>query len=419
LKRRLVSFFQELAPNFSAAQKPMKIAYFDCFSGISGDMTLGAIVDCGVELGALETELRRLKLPDWKISAEKVKRGAIFATKVNVETHEHHHHRGLTVILKMIEEAKLAPRVTERATQIFRRLGETEAKVHQIDVEKVHFHEVGAVDAIVDIVGTAIGFELLGIDEFACSSLDVGAGQVKAAHGIMPVPAPATAELLRGAPTYSSGIAKELVTPTGAAIATTLATRFGEMPPIHLQSIGYGAGSADIAERPNVLRLLVGDAVGMEKGERWDAPISVIEANLDDMNPQLYGYFVDRALEAGALDVFSTPVQMKKNRPGILVTLLCDSAAQTKLIDLVFRETTTIGVRTYDVRRRTLERELVPVETPLGEVRMKISRLNGTMLNAVPEYEDCRKIAAERGIPLKEVLTLANFHYQKGRENHK
>ena len=397
----------------------MRIAYFDCFSGISGDMTLGALVDCGVDLLALETELRRLNLPNWKISAERVKRGAIFATQVKVEAAETHHHRGLTEILRLIAQANLAPRITDRATRIFRRLGEAEAKVHQIDVEKVHFHEVGAVDAIIDIVGAAIGFELLGIDEFACSSLDVGAGNVKTAHGILPVPAPATAELLRGSPTYSSGIAKELVTPTGAAIATTLATKFGEMPPINLKSIGYGAGSADLAERPNVLRLLVGDAVGMEKGERWDAPITVIEANLDDLNPQIYGYFVERALAAGALDVFSTPVQMKKNRPGILVTLMCESASVNKLIDLIFRETTTIGVRTHEVRRRTLEREIVPVETPLGEVRMKVSRMNDTMLNATPEYEDCRQIAAQKGVPLKQVIALANFHYQILREAQK
>jgi pyridinium-3,5-bisthiocarboxylic acid mononucleotide nickel chelatase len=397
----------------------MKIAYFDCFSGISGDMTLGALVDAGVELSALEGELRRLKLSDWKMSAEKVTRGAIFAARVKVEAVEHHHHRGLTDILHTIEQASLAPRITDRASRIFRRLGEAEAKVHQIDVEKVHFHEVGAVDSIIDIVGAAIGFELLGVDEFACSSLDVGAGNVNTAHGILPVPAPATAELLRGAPTYSSGIEKELVTPTGAAIATTLATRFGEMPAINLQSIGYGAGSADLAEGPNVLRLLVGDAVGMEQGERWDAPVSIIEANLDDMNPQLYGYFVEQALAAGALDVFSTSVQMKKNRPGILVTLMCESASLNRLIDLIFRETTTIGVRTHEVRRRTLEREIVPLETPLGEVRMKVSRMNGTMLNATPEYEDCRRIAAQKGIPLKQVIALANFHYQILREARK
>jgi len=397
----------------------MKIAYFDCFSGISGDMTLGALVDAGVELSALEAELRRLNLPNWKISAEKVKRGAIFATQVKVEAAETHHHRGLTEILRLIAQANLALRIADRATRIFRRLGEAEAKVHQVDIEKVHFHEVGAVDAIIDIVGAAIGFELLGIDEFACSSLDVGAGNVKTAHGILPVPAPATAELLRGSPTYSSGILKELVTPTGAAIATTLATRFGDMAPINLQSIGYGAGSADLAARPNILRLLIGDAVGMEKGERWDLPVTVIEANLDDMNPQIYGYFVEQALDAGALDVFSTPVQMKKNRPGILVTLLCESASENKLIDLIFRETTTIGVRTHEVRRRTLEREIVPVATPLGEVRMKVSRMNGTMLNATPEYEDCRQIAAQKGVPLKQVIALANFHYQILREAQK
>ncbi len=382
-------------------------------------MTLGALVDCGVEIAGLERELRRLKLSDWRISQEKVKRGAIFATQVKIETHEGHHHRGLSEIRKLIEGAEFAPRVKERATRIFERLGAAEAKVHQIEIEKVHFHEVGAVDAILDIVGAAVGFELLGIDEFACSSLDVGAGQVKTAHGILPVPAPATAELLRGAPTYSSGIAKELVTPTGAAIATSLTTRFGEMPALHLEAIGYGAGSADLAERPNVLRLLIGDAVGMEKGERCDAPVSVIEANVDDMSPQIYGYFAERALAAGALEVFSTPVQMKKNRPGLLVTLLCEPAALNRLIDLIFSETTTIGIRTHEVRRRTLEREIVTVETPLGEVHMKVSRLNGKMLNAAPEYEDCRRIAAEKGVPLKQVMKVANLHYEISREARK
>ena len=382
-------------------------------------MTLGALVDCGVEISALERELRRLKLPDWRMSAEKVKRGAIFATQVKIETHEGHHHRGLSQIRQLIEGAELAPRVKQRATTIFERLGAAEAKVHQVEIEKVHFHEVGAMDAILDIVGAAIGFELLGIDEFACSSLDVGAGQVKTAHGILPVPAPATAELLRGAPTYSSRIPKELVTPTGAAIATSLATRFGEMPALHLEAIGYGAGSADLTERPNVLRLLIGDAVGVEKRERWDAPVSVIEANVDDMSPQIYGYFAERALAAGALEVFSTPVQMKKNRPGLLVTLLCEPAALNRLIDLIFSETTTIGIRTHEVRRRTLEREIETVQTPLGEVHMKVSRLNGRMLNAAPEYEDCRRIAAEKGVPLKQVMKVANFHYEISREARK
>jgi uncharacterized protein (TIGR00299 family) protein len=272
------------------------------------------------------------------------------------------------------------------------------------------------VDSIIDIVGAAIGFELLGIDEFACSSFDVGGGQVKTAHGILPVPAPATAELLRGAPTHSSGIQRELVTPTGAAIATTLATRYAEIPPMTLRAIGYGAGSADLAEKPNVLRLLVGDRAENEAGEYWGAPVTVIETNLDDMSPQIYGYFVERALAAGALDVFSTPAQMKKNRPGLLVTLLSETENVARLIDLVFRETTTIGVRTYEVRRKTLEREFVPVATPFGEVRMKLSRMNGTILNASPEYEDCQRIAASSGVPLKKVIAAASFEFEKRRE---
>jgi pyridinium-3,5-bisthiocarboxylic acid mononucleotide nickel chelatase len=396
--------------------KTLGIAYFDCFSGISGDMVLGALVDAGADLRQIESELRKLGLENWSISAEKVKRGAIFATHVKVATQEDHHHRGLSIILKRIEDARLAPRAANRARQIFERLAAAEAKVHNIEIEKVHFHEVGAVDSIIDIVGSAIGFELLGIDEFSCSALDVGGGQVKTAHGLLPVPAPATAELLRGAPTYSSGIERELVTPTGAAIATTLSSRYAEIPPMTLRTIGYGAGSADLKEKANVFRILIGDRTESEKGERWDSPVTVIETNLDDMSPQIYGYFAERALAAGALDVFSTPVQMKKNRPGQLVTILSEPENVTRLTDLIFSETTTIGVRTYDARRKTLDREFLAVETPLGSVRMKVSRMNGTILNATPEYEDCQRIAAERKIPLKQVIAAASFEFQKKKE---
>jgi pyridinium-3,5-bisthiocarboxylic acid mononucleotide nickel chelatase len=396
--------------------KTIGIAYFDCFSGISGDMVLGALVDAGAPLPAIETGLRKLGLENWTISAEKVKRGAISATHVKVESQEDHHHRGLSIILKRIEAAHLAPRAADRAKKIFTRLAEAEAKVHQLPIDQVHFHEVGAVDSIIDIVGAAIGFELLGIDEFACSAFDVGAGQVKTAHGLLPVPAPATAELLRGAPMYTSGIQRELVTPTGAAIATTLATRFAELPEMNLRAIGYGAGSADLKEKANVLRLLIGESAASEPGEHWDGQVTVIETNLDDMSPQIYGYFAEKALAAGALDVFSTPVQMKKNRPGLLVTLLSEPANVSRLIDLVFRETTTIGIRTHEVRRKTLDRELVPVATPFGEVRMKISRMNGTVLNASPEYDDCQRIATDRGIPLKQVIAAATFEFQKKRE---
>jgi pyridinium-3,5-bisthiocarboxylic acid mononucleotide nickel chelatase len=399
--------------------KTIRSAYFDCFSGISGDMVLGALVDAGAGLAAIEAELRKLGLPGWKISAEKVKRRDLFATHVKVESHEHHPHRGLSEILRMIDAAGLAPRAAGRARQIFARLGEAEAKVHQVSVDKVHFHEVGAVDSIVDIVGAAIGFELLGIDEFACSKLDVGGGVVKTAHGLLPVPAPATAELLRGAPAYSSGIERELVTPTGAAIATTLSTRYAEIPPMTLRSIGYGAGSNDLAEKSNVLRILIGESAHAEAGESWGSPVTVIETNVDDMSPQIYGYFVERALAAGALDVFSTPAQMKKNRPGQLVTILAEPDNVARLIDLIFRETTTIGVRTYEVRRKTLDRESVPVATPFGEIRMKLARMNGSILSATPEYEDCQRIAIERGVPLKQVIAAAAFQFQKQQEKQK
>jgi pyridinium-3,5-bisthiocarboxylic acid mononucleotide nickel chelatase len=398
----------------------MRTAYFDCFSGISGDMVLGALVDAGVDLRAIESELRKLGLENWTISAEKVKRGQIFATHVNVATSEEHHHRGLAIILGRIEKAQLAPRAEKRARRIFTRLAESEARVHNLPVEQVHFHEVGAVDSIVDIVGAAIGFELLGIDEFACSPFDVGAGQVMTAHGLLPVPAPATAELLKGAPVYTSGIQKELVTPTGAAIATTLSASYTKIPEMTLTAIGYGAGSADFAEKANVLRLLIGEsesagALASSHGST-DAPITVIETNVDDMSPQIYGYFVERAREAGALDVFSTAVSMKKNRPGLLVTILCEPSHETRLTDLLFSETTTIGVRMHEARRRTLAREFLTVETGFGAVRMKISRLNGSVLNATPEYDDCQRIAAARGVPLKEVLAAAAYAFQKQRE---
>jgi pyridinium-3,5-bisthiocarboxylic acid mononucleotide nickel chelatase len=394
-----------------------RIAYFDCFSGISGDMVLGALVDAGADLAAIESELRRLGLEGWTLSAEKVKRGQIFATHVNVATTEGHHHRGLSIILDRIQKAQLVPRTAERARKIFTRLAESEAKVHNLPVDKVHFHEVGAVDSIVDIVGACVGFELLGIDEFACSPLDVGAGQVMTAHGLLPVPAPATAELLRGAPIYTSGIQKELVTPTGAAIATTLSTSYSKIPEMIMRAIGYGAGSADFPEKANVMRLLIGERESASAEQNphnlADAPITVIETNVDDMSPQIYGYFVERALSAGALDVFSTAVQMKKNRPGLLITILCEPACASRLTDLLFSETTTIGVRMYEARRRTLAREFLSVDTGHGPVRMKISRLNGSVLNATPEYDDCQRIAAEKGIPLKDVLAAATFAFQK------
>jgi pyridinium-3,5-bisthiocarboxylic acid mononucleotide nickel chelatase len=391
----------------------MKTAYFDCFSGISGDMILGAIVDAGCGVGQIEAGLRSLPVSGWTISAEKVKRGSLVATRVLVETAEQHHHRSLSTILKMIGEAHLPPRIFERAASIFTRLGEAEARMHGVPIEKVHFHEVGAVDAIVDIVGASIGFELLGIENCVCSPLNVGGGVVQTQHGLLPVPAPATAELLRGAPTYSSGVLRELVTPTGAAVVSTLVSGFGAQPAMSVEAIGYGAGAAELAGQPNVLRILVGESSDRAESAAEEETIVVLEANIDDMNPQIYGYFAERALAAGALDVFSTPVNMKKNRPGQLVTVLCDSASSRNLTELMFRETTTIGVRHSTVGRHTLQRENVIVQTPFGAIPVKIARLNGKILNALPEYEGCRKAAMERSVPLKEVIAQAMGEFEK------
>jgi uncharacterized protein (TIGR00299 family) protein len=392
----------------------MRIAYFDCFSGASGDMLLGALVDAGLDLARLEGELRKMSLPDWSITAEKTKKKGIAATQVRVHTHEHHPHRGLSEILRMIEqgrEAGLSAHAAQRAAAIFRRLGEAEAKIHNVSVESIHFHEVGAVDAIVDIVGACAGFELLGIEDFYASSLNVGGGRVEAAHGVMPVPAPATAELVRGAPTYSTGIERELLTPTGAAILTTIVRQFGPLPPMKVDHIGYGAGAADLPGQANVLRMFLGEsALG---AAAHDETIAIIEASVDDLNPQVYAYFAERALEAGALDVSSAPQQMKKSRPGQLITVLAPPERADALVELFFRETTTIGVRTWEARRRVLAREMVRVETPYGAVQVKISRLNGRVLNAAPEFEDCRRIALERGAPLKQVLAAAAAAFQK------
>jgi uncharacterized protein (TIGR00299 family) protein len=391
----------------------MKIAYFDCFSGISGDMTLGALVDAGCNLAEMESQLRRLPVTGWKISSEKVVRRGFRATQAKVESSDAQRHRSLSEILQLIARAGLPAAVGERASRIFQRLGEAEALVHGMPVEKVHFHEVGAVDSIVDIVGAAAGFDQLGIEEFFCSALNVGGGRVQTQHGSLPVPAPATAELLRGAPTYSTGIQRELVTPTGAAIVATVTSRFGPQPQMTVAAVGLGAGSAELAEQPNVLRLFIGEAAARRDDAGLEEDIAVLEANLDDMSPQIYGFFAERALQAGALDVFSVPVQMKKNRPGQLITVLCNPADQEKFSDLLFRETTTLGVRQSIVKRRTLQRESLTVQTSLGSIRMKVARLHGHILNFAPEYEDCQKVAAERGVPLKRVLAEATFEFQK------
>src|SRR5271170_5064014 len=391
---------------------PMNLAYFDCFSGISGDMTLGALIDAGCDVARLRSDLQALKVPGWELSAEKVWKNGMAATYAKVKTEDQKKHRSLTDILEILKKSELVPQVRDRTSSIFQKLGEAEARVHDVPVEKIHFHEVGAVDAIVDIVGACIGFHALGIEKFACSPLNVGGGTAKMAHGVLPVPAPATARLLQGKPTYSNGVLKELVTPTGAAIVATLCEAFGPQPGMIVSAIGYGAGTADLESQPNVLRIMVGETAEKTVAG-FDEEIAVIEANLDDMNPQIYGYFLEKAFAAGALDVYTTPVQMKKNRPGMLLTVLCRPGDTNSLMDLIFAETTTFGARTYTAQRRVLPREWVTVATSLGDVRVKVSRVNGHIRHATPEYEDCRKLAEEKKVPLQTVIAEAVRAYEK------
>jgi hypothetical protein len=390
----------------------MKLAYFDCFSGISGDMLLGALLDAGVPLPDLQTQLQALDLPGWELTSEKVWKNGMAATYAKVRAKDTTTHRSLSTILEIIEKSSLAAPVKAQAADIFKKLGEAEASVHDVPLEKIHFHEVGAIDAMIDITGACIGFAALGIERFACSPLNVGGGTAKMAHGVLPVPAPATARLLVGKPTYSNGVQKELVTPTGAAIVSTLCDTFGPQPAMSVAAIGYGAGTADLEGQPNVLRLMVGESAE-KSASSTDETIHVLEANLDDMNPQIYGYFLEKALAAGALDVFATAVQMKKNRPGTLVTVLCKSQDADKLTKLLFEETTTLGVRSHTASRRILPRESVSVSTQFGDVRVKVASVNGRIQHAAPEFDDCRKLAEEKNVPLHRVISEAMRQWEK------
>src|SRR5437660_3876767 len=452
----------------------MRIAYLDCFSGMSGDMFLGALIDAGVSLKLLDETVAALDIGA-RLEISKVNRSGITATKVDVfvqgekelrreefwaneathghphsDQHEHHHgvqghvggesgvparleardarpsstdsavpragtpaphkhehdhSRSLTEIKRIIQDSAISAQAKKTAIHIFEALGAAEAKIHNMDIESVHFHEVGAVDAMVDIIGAAVGVEALGVDEIFCSPLNVGGGTVKCAHGTFPVPAPATVELLQGAPVFSSGIQAELLTPTGAAIVKTLATRFGAFPEMKIEKSAYGAGTRDFPGHANVLRLTIGaTGAGVKASEET---ITVLEANLDDLNPQVFGYVMDRLREEGALDAFGMPVQMKKNRPGMLLTALCRPDDAAKLTQLIFAETTTLGVRRRDERRQVLERTWLTIATRWGDVRLKIASRNGTVTNYAPEYEDCRRIALEHRVPLKSVIEEA------------
>jgi len=378
------------------------IAYLDCFSGISGDMLLGALVDAGLSLEDLRADLAHLPLSGYALRAERVTRGGIAGTQVSVEVGPEQPRRGLQDILSVIDRADLAREVNDQARSVFLRLAEAEARVHNRPVDEVHFHEVGAVDAIVDVVGACCGLRRLGIGELYSSPLPVGGGWVEAAHARLPVPAPATAELLKGLPCYGGPVEAELVTPTGAAIVSTLCRSFGPMPAMTVRSVGWGAGRKDLPH-PNLLRLFLGDAAAQTQEQR----LVVLETNLDDMNPEFFEHLTDRLLAAGALDVFYTPIVMKKSRPATLVSVVAEPERAGALSEIIFRETSTLGIRRQEVLRRCLDREWQEVETPYGRVRMKIGRLGSEAVTAAPEYEDCRRLAQQSGAALKAIYEAA------------
>jgi uncharacterized protein (TIGR00299 family) protein len=376
----------------------MKICYIDAFSGISGDMTVGALLDAGADFGALSDALASLGTGA-AFRAEKTKRRGIAATKFYVDGGEQKAHRHLHHIDKMIDAAPLPPRVKASSKAVFRRLGESEARMHATTIEKVHFHEVGAVDSICDIVGACFCLDNLGVDDIFCGSVNVGSGTVNTEHGVLPVPAPATADLLTGKPVYSRGPAMELTTPTGAALVSTLASGFGPMPALKIAATGYGAGDRDFPEHANVLRVIVGEATGAPES----TTVSVIETNVDDTTPEIVGHTMERLFAAGALDVTLTPVHMKKNRPGVILSVIARPEDQEKLAAIVFAETTTLGLRIHSAERRVQRREILEVQTTHGTVRVKISA-DGAF---APEYDDCRRIALEHGIPLRTVMAEA------------
>jgi len=387
----------------------MKTLYFDYFAGASGDMILGALVGAGVDQTALREGLQLLDVSNFDVTFRTVDRSGISSTRAVVTTEEEHHHRHLATILKIIDRSRLAERVKQRASLIFTRLAQAEARVHGTGVEQVHFHEVGAMDAIVDVVGACIGFELLGVERFVSSPLHVGSGTVEMAHGRFPVPPPAVVELLRDVPTYATDVIGELVTPTGAAIISTLAESYGPMPAMRVGATGYGAGGREYERFPNVLRVMVGEGEGDAANEK----LFVVETNLDDVSPQILGHLMGRAFERGALDCYFTPVQMKKNRPGVLVSILCRPRDKDEMTRLLFDETTTLGVRSHEVERRALPRESVSVETRFGTISVKIARHEGRVTHVTPEYEDCRAAALSSNVPLRDVESAARAAYFK------
>ncbi len=387
----------------------MRIAYFDCFSGISGNMALGALLDAGLDFEALRTELDKLHLSGYELTATRVTKNGIAGTLVDVTVAESDAHRHLSDIEAIIEQSDLSDWIKENSKAVFHHLAQAEAEVHAVPIEQVHFHEVGALDAIVDIVGAVIGVNLLGIDYIVASPIPTGHGWIEAAHGRLPVPAPATAFLLRGAPIRETNVEAELTTPTGAAIITTLADRFGPPPSMVVERIGHGAGHRDLPQ-PNLLRVMVGWSLGDERAGspayEWDT-VSVVETNIDDMNPEFFDYVMARLSERGAVDVYLTPIQMKRNRPATKITALVPAEAVDDVLEVLFRETSTLGIRTHEVQRRKLSRQELTINLPGGKVRVKVGSLGEDIYNVAPEYVDCRRIAEETGRPIKEVYDEA------------
>jgi pyridinium-3,5-bisthiocarboxylic acid mononucleotide nickel chelatase len=387
----------------------MKTLYFDCFAGASGNMILGGLISLGINERELIEQIKLLNISDFDIEFAKVNRSGISAIHAKVIVEKETKHRHFNDIEKIIKDSLLSEKVKIRAIQIFKRLAEAEAKVHGVDIEKVHFHEVGAMDAIIDIVGACIGFEMLEIERFACSKIHVGSGFVNMSHGKFPVPPPAVVELLTGIEIYSTEISGELCTPTGAAIISTLSTTYDAIPNVKIERISYGAGTREYQNFPNAIRLMLGET-------DYQSPTTdhliLIETNLDDTTPQILGFVMEKAFELGALDCWFTPIQMKKNRPATMISILCKSENRQKLSELLYVETTTLGLRIQEIERECLERKFVRVTTQFGEIDVKIGRLDGKLVNAMPEFEQLKRIANETGISLKllkeEVLRKLN-----------
>jgi pyridinium-3,5-bisthiocarboxylic acid mononucleotide nickel chelatase len=402
----------------------LKVLYFDCFAGAAGDMILGALLDAGLPFEELRRALGSLAVEGWDVSADRVTKAGVTATKFRVHEHahqgsgHHHHHHdhghhSLVEISAAISRSSLTDAGKARAIAMFHRLGEAESAIHGIPIDQIHLHEVGALDSIIDIVGAVFAIDWFKADRIVSSPINVGSGMVRTEHGVFPVPAPATVSLLKNAPVYSSGIQSELLTPTGALILTEFATDFGPIPPMTVDRVGYGAGDRELKETPNVVRVLIGEsadaqASALQTSVAPSMKVVVLECEIDDMNPQIFGVLMEKLYAAGALEVFYSAVQMKKNRPGTLMTIVARPERREAMTDIVFRESTTIGIRHQEVSRECLDREMVTVTTSLGAVRFKVARRDGQVLNAQPEFEDLAKLSAERGIPIKDVQALAH-----------